>query len=323
MKLPHRVNFDYDQALLKNDSNYRNIKSNRMFEYIYFLVNQDPSNKIVNCETYCSSYLEYLKESGFVIPEFSKSREYENWWADTSNLKLSKKIESKISTLEISKKYSLCPIEVDVVENEESLELYLNSNEKYYYRSEFGFSGTGNKVISPEKSYSLRYPGVIAPFYKKTFCFGVTVDTTTDSYYIIENFIDENGAFVGGRVSSEKEIAEHLRADIDLVREKIKKIIKCIKDHYGAINFQFDSFLYEENSSIKWYELVEVNYRKTMGHVVKSLSDKFGPGNWHIRKNTYSATSHKELEIELEKSISRNVIVTSPLNHKLISYFAY
>jgi hypothetical protein len=321
----HRVNFDYDQALLKGDAKFEAPKLNMMFEYIYFLVNQNPSNQLYNYQEYEKEYLAYLKSKGFVIPNFSKAANYSNWWADISDIEKCRKIESKVVTTELALKNNLCPSDLKIVKNLDELYKYLDScsSVKNYYRSEFGFSGTGNKIVYKDKKYSLRYPGVIAPYFKTILSFGVSVDLLADKYYLIRNDINENGVFLGGEILELEDLARALSLEEEEIDKEIRKIMRVVEDEFGKINFQFDSLIYEQEDSVHWYRLVEINFRRTMGEVIKCLTDRFGQGKWHIIKNDLKYKDYLELEKYLEGLYSRKIVVTSPLNHKLMSFFAY
>ena len=58
-----------------------------------------------------------------------------------------------------------------------------------------------------------------------------------------------------------------------------------------------------------------------MGLVVNKLTDQFGPGTWVIEKNTYKNTCIKDTQAKLIKIKNKAVVVTSPLDRPLLSYY--
>ena len=318
-----RVNLDFDQALQKNNPRYENPRINKAFEYIFILLNESEENELYNYNDYEESYLTYLSAKGFVIPRFNKGGKYSNWWGNTDEFELGRKLNSKIETSLFAHNNDLCPSGLTIINNEAELVSATDSDEstRFYYRSEYGFSGMGNKVIEVNKKYSLRYPGTLVNYLNKELSFGITVDLKTMKYFICENTIDDRGTFCGGRIIDETFLASLLGITREKFIEELLVVFEKIRRQYGPLKIQFDSMIYKEESINKWYKLVEINYRRTMAEVIYQLHSKQGRGKWVIEKNIYTDKSISELETILEKQSKKNIVVTSPSDTPLLSYY--
>jgi hypothetical protein len=320
--MANRVNLDFDFALLKNNSSLINDKYNSEFEYIYFLSDKS-GEPLKNCVDYKKDYLDYLKSKGFNIPKLVESKSYSNWWGDLTDFEKVKKLDSKIFCAEIAIENGYCPEEVRIIHNISEFESYITSQSanKFYYRSNFGFSGSGNKIIHKGKNYSLRFPGVVSHYYQVVLALGITVDLNTSDFFLIENFTDENGTFLGGQKIELEIVADKLNLSTREVQKTLESIFINLKEKYGARTVQFDSFLYEDNQGKYWYKLLEVNFRKTMGHVINNLSKKLGPGKWVLRKMPQLTSSYKNLESKLEEEFCSRIVITSPLDRRFLSFY--
>ena len=96
--------------------------------------------------------------------------------------------------------------------------------------------------------------------------------------------------------------------------------------------FGIDSFLYKENDELKSYELVEINYRKTMGYVLDSLKRFLCPtkgiGQWLLMprnktKCTGSFSQNLSLlkDIQFDASKKVGIILLSPGHNRYVSIY--
>lgn len=323
----YKVNLDFDHALLKDNPNLLNPKYIKEFEYIFFLTNQEDA-LLMNYQEYQIEYLNYLQSNGIRIPKFAeKKSNYTNWWGDLSNFEHVKKIDSKIFAAELGLKYKLCPTDIEIVLNEEELELYLDKQpgDSFFYRSNFGFSGNGNKVLEKGHSYSLRYPGVVSKKLDVEKSFGITLNLKNHDYYIVENHTTESGAFVGGELLSTDCIAKELNLDHEIFEKKLHSIFKILSSELDIETIQFDSLIYKKNCGMIWYPLVEFNCRRTMGTIINELSKKFGHGVWSFDKWSVGQKemTYVDIEKELSQRFKKNILVTSPKSSKILTYFSY
>ena len=323
MELANRVNLDFDQALHLGDIKFTSDKILKEFEYIYFLSNAEAA--LFSNVKYDEDYLSYLVSKGFTPQKIvNKCKHYINWWGNLDNIEIARVRNSKIVNTEWAIENKFCPSSVKVVNNEKELNQYREGHKdnKFYYRSEFGFSGISNKILDGTKNYSLRYPGVVAQYLNIVFSFGVTVNLETMDYYMVENIIDENGRFRGGMISEWKEIAKQLSISNEEFSKELSEIFQKLRVRFGAVILQFDSLLYWKDGKVLWYKVVEINYRRTMGHIIKCLYDKFGPGEW-IFDQVDKVETYQKLEKSLSKKYSSKLIITSPKHTKILSYYRY
>lgn len=317
MVVEHRVNLDFDQALVTKNKHYQKDKINHLFEYIYFILNTDSNNTLITSFNYPKEYLEYMARQGFILPKISTKGQGVPWWGSLENFEEKRKINSKCWVTDWSKNVGLCPSFVSVVKNEEELKKIIESveGEKFYYRSEYGFSGKSNKVLLKDKSYKLRFPGTIAPLLNIELSLGVTVDLKTRKFFICKNNVDYKGAFCGGSIISLSDLAGEIDKSTEFLEEKFNNIFDELIKVVGNVSIEFDTLFYNKDGNIFWYEIVEINYRKTMGLVVKSLHEKFGKGKWIISTTRIeSLKSFKEL-------FGQKAILTSPPSLPLTTYY--
>lgn len=265
----YRINLDFDAALALNNSSYQNTKFVNELEYIFFLVNQSDTNTLCSVKQYDSEYLRKLSQYGFVIPKISSDfSQCNNWWGDISNFELSKTLNSKCWLASWHK-----PLNDKTISSLKDIPAEF----PLYYRSDQGFSGINNKVLRHiDDAKNLRYPGVATRYVKVVQCFGVTYNLEDDTYFIVENIVDSNGKFNGGRVIDMNSI----KASFDL-----NSVISKIRTHLPSDTIkriQFDNMVYEEGGSLVLCPLVEINYRQTIGTVVKSVTDILGAGTLYF-----------------------------------------
>ncbi len=303
----NRINFDFEAALEACDASVTSNKVVQRFEYVYFFL--DDLGPLFTSKEYANDYICYVESiTGRKITLTNKG-EYTNYWGDLSNLEHARKANSKVKLTNFLKSKNLADIELKNILHKEDL---LDVTEgTYYYRAEFGFSGVKNKKINLPSDLNLNFPGVLSEYKDVVQSFGITFNK--DHYFICENII-ENGAFIGGRIISEKEL-------MLIISEKdIKELISACKNYLNCEYGQFDSFIYQDKDKLAWCRISEINFRKTMGSVVKSMYDQFGPGKWIIQKQKSLNTIEQMKDCIGHQNQSRFVI-TSPPGHSHTSYY--
>lgn len=276
----HFVNFDFDLNLLSQKTNFH-YKNQKLFEFVYFLINKDSNNTLCTHYKYEKEYLNYLASLGFVIPKISNDfNNVELWWGNFDNIDIKQKLMSKYELTNVMKESKLIPDFVKVVNKGEIITATLEN--KVFYRKEFGFSGLGNMVL--DNQIQALENGTIAPVLDVVKAFGITLDLETEEFFICENLVNEKGNFLGGQIISCDEISKLLSIDPQNVKNQIIEICRHFKK-LGAVNsLQFDSLIYRNNDQNFWYKVVEVNYRKTMGLAIKKVTDLLGSGKFLISK---------------------------------------
>lgn len=271
------VNFDFDLNFLDKKVDY-NFKNQYFFEFIFFILNEDSAATLTTRYSYKLDYLEKLKNMGFVIPKFSSDfSDSITWWGDFSDFEIKKKFVSKINLLETLNSFDVVPEFVAKIESQTDLDsLKLDQKAKYFFRSEYGFSGLGNKIVDGNFKYYEK--GTIAPLLDVVLAFGITTNVDDGTYFICKNIINDKGNFLGGSIIGTNELSSLLKTSQEDIDLQIKEIIKIFKKLRVTGAIQFDSLIYKKENKNFWYKVVEVNYRKTMGLLVHKLHSKFGPG---------------------------------------------
>lgn len=276
------VNFDFDINFLSRRVDF-NFKNQKTIEFVFFIINEDPDAILASRFKYDKAYLTYLASLGFNICKTTQSFVGVNlWWGDFEQFELKKSLISKINLIKTLKGTGLIPDFVKIIRKDD---LFSNASvdHKYFYRREYGYSGLGNRII--ENSFSCDTDGTIAPLLKVVLTFGISVNLNEDKFFICQNTINEKGNFLGGKIIGCEILAALLKITVAEVKVEIQKITSIFKNLGATGYIQFDSLIYEENLTNHWYKVVEVNYRKTMGLLIKKLHEKFGEGEFYFTKN--------------------------------------
>ena len=316
------VNMDYEFNLTHKKTKFKG-KLLSEFEYIFFFI-ENGEKKLLSSVVYDEKYLHRLRDFGFNIPVIiSKSLvEPTNWWGslDLKNLELERKLNSKIKSLEIAKKLQLCPTEVALIESDKAYEEYMTSSHlegMHLLKEEFGFSGIGHKIIRlRNEEIKISRPRIIAPLYERVLDIGISFDLTNDTYFIIQNFITKDFKFCGGLyIGDSGKLASLFNfVNEDELSQKILSMLNYFKNIGVKSNISVDMFYYKEKNEIKPYYMVEINYRKTMGLMIKALSftSRLPYTAWLIFSKKNIKEEIDDYISEVNKSKRCSILVTSP-----------
>jgi hypothetical protein len=324
-----RVNIDFEPQLfnLKNKSSF-----NREFEYVYFFF--DGAN-LKNVRDYPKDYLEYLKGLGLKIPKFDpENKNAHNWWGEISDL--SRDLNSKITALEIAQQNDLCPKEVILVNNTQDIITILEENpEKYFFIRDPYLAAGNNTLICSQNSFNKKFvegPLIMAPYYKRLMDLGFIFNY--GEIELLWNLNSKDGKFKGGIVfKDETDLFNFIEKKWGFKKEEIfetqKKIFDLYKDRGAGDLIQFDSFFYEEDDRVKYYPLVEANYRKSFGLFINRLKPFLPEGGVGIFLNLTSKdllpceSFAKRIEQigDLLYQNKRGVIPLSPQDGMFSSFF--
>lgn len=321
----YKVNFDFELQLA-NPKLAPNKKINREFEYVFFFINNKTSS-LKNYFPYNEKYLDSLREHGITVPIFV-DEEGDNWWGDES-LKKSQQLNSKVFSTQLALEDKVLPKTYKIVSSYSEIKKILNTNKKFLLRSDYGFSGKGHfqlnnetNVNAIEKFFAKSGLSVFSPYFSRILDIGVTVDLTSNDYFIVENFNHPTGSFRGGRYFSDSRSLQEQYSFIDL--EKLNEAIRWNKASakaVGAVGFiQIDMFYYQEEHTIKLCAHVEWNYRKTMGLMLKALRNILQKKyvSWII---VPTKSVGAKLDASLYLNLVEGVIITSPIeNHYFFSF---
>ena len=348
-------NIDYEYELFglleKNDGLKKKIEKIRLeLEYIYFFLESNETLLKTN-KDYCPYYLDYLKSLGLIIPTMTSkegSREL-NWWGELKDIPLERLLNSKKTSTTFAMRESLCHSRTSIIETVEEIKKFYPSEDvsKWIVRAAHSTAGNGVflfnrddffniKKINKLEKIILESPIILEPYLKRVLDIGLVINLNSPSdYSITENFVTEGGAFKGGiifdnRKDFEKKLNKRF-GGLKLIEENIEKISRYYTKLGAKKYIQVDSFFFEEQYKIKYYPLVEVNYRKTMGLFLRSMK-KFlpqgGVGGWYFfSQDQIKPTSNFKEKIKLinnmiyNPSLKEGIIPVSPPESKFPSFF--
>ena len=325
----YKVDLDYesflfDENYIEDSSSSRKIISE--FEYVFFLINKE-SCRLKNCVQYEPYYLDTLRALGFYIPAFEpKAIRYQHWWGHRHDLKIERICNSKLTSAQLAKNLGWGFFQGAIVENLSEIKMHIEKYPeilKWILKSADSFSGIGHYQftsdnLNEDKIRSvLKKKMLLEPLYERVFDIGSTFvveNGAIKDFFMVENYNSSSGRFRGGVGACnvdkfKKYILEKYQYDLS----QYEKTLQLIADKYlelGALyNIQIDSFVYRENSQLKLYPLVEVNYRKTMGLVINSLAQKYSDA----KAVEWLLFTQKELK---ENRLDNNFVrVSPPKNH--------
>jgi len=320
------VDLDYENFLFDPNylpSNSKNIAAIREFEYVFFLVNKEPCI-LKNLKNYSENYLNKLKELNFYIPQLSPEVTVcENWWGSRKNIELERKLNSKITSAEIATKLNCGFQNGKIVESLEAVQEYVNNLpfKKYILKNPFSFSGIGHTLFEKEQIPLIKFnqPFLLEPVFDRVFDLGVTFQMNDGKFnrmFMVENFNNSKGSFKGGMGAKSVDkfieiIFNKYQFNLTPFLEKYNEIFEHYLSMGAKSNVQIDSFVYKDefDQSLKLYQLVEVNYRKTMGLVIQGLAEHFEANfiEWRITHTSEYENNPEYLKL-------------SPENNKFNSY---
>lgn len=176
--------------------------------------------------------------------------------------------------------------EAVLCETIEAVEQQLRLHPRLVLKAPWSSSGRGIRFINRQLNDHQRgwlhnllksQGGVMAePYYEKVKDFGMEFESTDEGirYLGLSLFHTANGAYTGNILATEETKREILSRYIpvsllDCVKEKICSTLQ-LKDYRGP--FGIDMMVVNENGLRKLHPCVEINLRRTMGHVALAMS---------------------------------------------------
>jgi hypothetical protein len=341
-----RVNFDFEISLFQKNyiQTAKTRKLNEEFEFIYFFCSDKKSN-LCPYKKYEPDYLAYLISLGLDLPKMDCSYPIRNWWGNDQNLELARLLNSKITSHEVGKEHGLNPEGIIVIKSFEDISRHLKkfNIKKWICRDPFGMAGSGSIVFdvaeleSHEKYISKQLndnPLILAPYFSRLMDLGFVFED--ENFEVTWNLNSMGGRFKGGIVfknidSLKLMIKERFQMDFGEILKTEKRIVEIFKKLGNIEIIQVDSFIYSQEDSIKFYPLVEVNARKSMGYFINKLK-RFLPSNGVglflslNNSNLLKVQSFNDRKSALEDllyspSNNTGVIPLSPIGGVLSSFF--
>ncbi len=298
-----KANFDYESVLFENRTDP---KVNELFEHLFFYCS-DKSEGLLTNKNYSEEYFEYIKKATGFKNQTKKNGKALNWWGDLSNLKKEKELNSKLTSLEISNLLNSNASVATEVREVNEIELLLKKHDEIFIRTPYERSGRKNLIIDRIEDFDknlnqveklLKSSSLLVEKHQKNrdYDLGSTFEESGGKFKLsfqIKNLNDSKGVFRGGILLKSK------RGGLEL-----EKIASEYYKRGARSKLQIDSFRFGDD----WNWLCEVNYRKTMGHIIKKLSRLCPPANetallvtpssWLKKFPTLKNLSHKLEEID-------------------------
>lgn len=202
-----------------------------------------------------------------------------------------------LSRLKAESKYFYFLQNPILINTEESLLAFIESNHNYVLKTPWSSSGRGlsrsevmvRDTIVKHASSTIKKMGCIVaePWYKKALDFAMLFyvgkkDVSFIGYSLFDN--DETGTYRSGRLLSNNGIENELSKYIDYnllssTKEQLYSILRCLFSRFfdkpwevGFIGI--DMMIVEDDNEMKLHPCVEMNLRCTMGVVARLFFDK-------------------------------------------------
>ena len=293
----YKVNFDFESKLSGRNKKLKGIS---WFDHIFFFINENVSAHLNSQYIYQKDYINHLSSLNLASLKLSDNEDSAiDWWSNDDDDLRNKFFNSKVSMTKLGLEQNWIPIKTTL-----GLDSKSEYPEQIVVREEWGFSGKGTFLLNnSSESVSMKGNFVLSDYVSKIKDYGITFDLNNDVFFVVENYIDKQGQFKGGTLIDNfvfiDAIGEENYSKLLSIKSKLKQL--------GAQDtIQIDTFTYEN----AFHPFVEVNYRKTMGMMVKSLSritmKKYV--SWKIYKNKKS-----NLDYNLE-GYNQNSFITSPID---------
>lgn len=316
----YKVNLDYESYLFDpqyKENSQKSISMIREFEYVFFIINKEKC-ALRNFREYDHEYLEKMSQLGFTIPDFHpRSTHFINWWGPQNDLELERKLNSKLTSAIIALENNWGMYNGAIVQSPSEALTRMKQFDypEWILKNPYGVSGSGHQNY---KGQSFTGSHLLEPLHQRIFDIGTTFEVRDGKLmnsFMVLNLNSKNGSFKGGIASSDptvfkKYILKTFNYELDELEDITYKIFERYKELGANSNVQIDSFVYEEDGGLKLYPLVEVNYRKTMGLVLHSLSQSLSAEliEWKV-------THTNDFEY------NKDWIKLSPVGNRFKSYF--
>lgn len=256
-------NTDFEAKLFQNDFRLQSSKKTQEFEYLINWIH--PTQTIYTSKTYASDFRQWFE--ALTTEKFRTTENQNNivpWCANFEQLELKKKLQDKHQTLEWAQKLGIGPTQLQMVEDEESLE------PGYLYKLNDRLSGMGHFTYNDKEKIlkELEQGRRLSkePLLKRRVDFS-SLWSDGEIKFCYENLITENFQYRGSLIG--KESYQLPTGYQPAWRDGLKKIMDYCQGYRG--HFSVDSFISDQGL----YLVSEFNCRKTMGYCAYELKQKY------------------------------------------------
>jgi hypothetical protein len=250
-----------------------------------------------------------------IISPEHKSQDAQNWWGSCTDIELEQTLNSKITSWNWAREHQTgAPwgfIFQDFHDFQQNFPRLIqsipindwNKINGFIFKSPYLFSGIGHKIYSiqeissPEKLSHIIHDPHLKIWHQRYRCMdgkfifepqlkimgecgfininGEYKNENKTSSFFHENISHKKGSYAGGYVGPElMEKMEFYRPSIHLLLEDLKKNQLLQKNHW---ELGLDIMSYEWGDEIRHYMPLEINFRKTMGHLIHHPPGKISP----------------------------------------------
>lgn len=106
-KAVYMVDIDYEAKLFQPDYHEKSTaKIIKEWEYVYFLIQQNPCSVLKNVQEYDSAYLERLRSMGFCVGDIDSSAStFKCFWGHHHDTGIERRLNSKLTSADIASRY--------------------------------------------------------------------------------------------------------------------------------------------------------------------------------------------------------------------------
>lgn len=274
-----QLDFSYEYDLYNQQSSNA---YNKFLEPL-FIFSESSDLRFSSNVRYSDSYQDFIfqliEKKLFVSTETGHQRQIP-WWGVHGHTDIAKKLNSKLWCYEYI--FNSSHQEIVLAKNIEDLEHYSKERGSDFFIKELlNVAGRGNSISQNKKDIS--FPAIVEPIYQRVLDIGCFLSSKGESLFHI-SYNTKLGAPIGlvclpqktlPGFLREKGISDHL---LQKYFSHVEDIQQSIVAEGGQYPYSFDSFFYhDESGEIDLYPLTDLNYRKSLGHVLHELSQRFFP----------------------------------------------
>lgn len=314
-----KVNADYESVLFTGKSQ---AIINEALEFLAFYISD---KAVFTHKKYTPEYLEHIYNVTKKFPQLTHQGHFENWWGDLKNPELERKLNSKLTSTELSMTSAW---DEGIILNSRDDLSHIKWNKTYVLKNPFDMSGRGlRKVKTSSEVEKANFPMILEPFHERIFDFSHYVYPEGD-LIAYQNLVDERfqyraTIFANYQKPILKELSiypEITSKDWERFGEALKAIITYYKKIAEGRAFSIDSYVYKNHDQLCLRFMSEVNVRRTMGSIAYEISQSFGNKRpWAMmvlgtlqKKLSFSQIKKSLGEIELKRDSEGGVLLLSP-----------
>ncbi|MCP4912482.1 MAG: hypothetical protein GY909_05140 [Oligoflexia bacterium] len=285
-----------------------------------FLWIEKPEMTLKTSRKFSKDFLDYIRFYIGKVPTISNKGEAQPWWGSYDDFDLAKEINSKEFSYDLAQKLKL-GVEGSSILKGSAIPFKYN----YICKNIFSFSGIDTVHLKEESDLKKLKDNVtylFEPYLPKVFEFGHTSLSNGDSY-TYENIVDRSSQYKGSLIYESEEF--------DKIEQKLAPAIDEIRAKGWNDIIQIDSLKYKSGEEDKYYYLMEINARKSMGLMSNLLKKSL---EFHSGCNALFIVNKKKLDqksFEQVKEVLKDdlwqrgeregIVITSDFTQPFVHFF--